>query len=601
MKAEKSYESPNLLYPGMNTIQAKINGMPVTVPAGTTILEAARSVQVKIPTLCKHEDLLPTAACGLCIVNIKGSPKKPRACCTPIENGMEITTHDEALTEVRRTVLELILSNHPNSCQTCGRNGSCELQTLAGDFGIRRDAIPRFVREVPEDHSNGSIVLDFTKCIKCGRCIEVCQEVQNVWALSFLQRGINTRMAPAGDITLAESPCIKCGQCAAHCPTGAIVENDENHKVWEALKNPDLHCTVQIAPSVRVALGEEFGLPPGTNLTEKIYTALRRLGFDAVFDTNFSADLTIMEEASEFVERFANGKGKLPLITSCCPAWVDFMEKYHYDFIDNFSTAKSPQQMLGVLAKTYYAEQKGIDPSKIYQASIMPCTAKKYELERTEEMFASGYMDVDVAITTREFARLIRQSGIDLLNLPEGEADSILGSYSGAGTIFGATGGVMEAALRTAHYLITGNNLPSDAVEINAVRGLEGIREGSVTIAGKTIRVAVAHGLANVDKLLNQVRDAQAKGTPLPYSFIEVMACTGGCIAGGGQPYGISNEVRRQRIAGLYQDDRDCQVRFSHENPEIKKVYADFLGKPLSHKAHQLLHTEYKPRPLYQK
>ena len=455
----------------MNTIQAKINGMPVTVPAGTTILEAARSVQVKIPTLCKHEDLLPTAACGLCIVNIKGSPKKPRACSTPIENGMEITTHDEALTEIRRTVLELILSNHPNSCQTCGRNGSCELQTLAGDFGIRRDAIPRFVRDLPEDHSNGSIVLDFAKCIKCGRCIQVCQEVQNVWALSFLQRGINTRMAPAGDITLAESPCIKCGQCAAHCPTGAIVENDENHKVWEALKNPELHCTVQVAPSVRVALGEEFGLPQGTNLTGKIYTALRRLGFQAVFDTNFSADLTIMEEASEFVERFANGKGKLPLITSCSPGWIKFCEHYYPQFLPNLSTCKSPHEMEGAMIKSYYAQKAGLNPKDIVVVSVMPCTAKKYEAKRPE-LSGTGYPDVDAVITTRELARMIKEAGINFANLPDEDFDDLLGESSGASVIFGATGGVMEAALRTAYKIITGQELAD--VEFHAVRGVEG-------------------------------------------------------------------------------------------------------------------------------
>lgn len=580
-------------------ITAKINGITVEVPAGTTILDAAAQVQIKIPTLCKHKDLLPTAACGLCIVDVAGSPRKPRACCTPLEQGMEISTHSGELTEVRKSVVELILSNHPNSCLSCGRNGSCELQTVAAEFGIREDRIKRYVREIPPDNSNGSIVIDFTKCIKCGRCIEVCQDIQNVWALSFLERGINTRMAPAGDISLAESPCVKCGQCSAHCPTGAIVEHDETDTVWAALHNPKLYCTVQIAPSVRVAIGEEFGCPPGTNLTRKLYAACRRLGFKAVFDTNFSADLTIIEEASEFVQRFVHGRGELPLITSCCPAWTDFMEKYHYDFIDNFSTAKSPQQMLGVMAKTYYPQQTGIDPSTIFQASIMPCTAKKYELERANEMYASGYKDVDVALTTREFARMIKQAGIDLLNLPDEEADSILGEYSGAGTIFGATGGVMEAALRTAYFYVKGENLPADAIEIKGVRGLDGVREGSVDVDGTVVRVAVAHGLANVGKLLDRVREARAAGKDTPYHFIEVMACPGGCIAGGGQPYGINNEVRRLRSEGLYQDDRDRKVRFSHENPEIKRLYAEFLGSPNSEKAHEFLHTTYQARPLY--
>ncbi len=582
-------------------IKATINGIAVSVPEGTTIYDAARTVHTKVPTLCRHDDLHPTGACGMCVVKIAGSKKMPRACTTPIEDGMDITTHDGELNDIRRTVLELILSSHPNECQTCGRNGNCELQTLAGEFGIRSEEFKRVVQGAPSDNSNGSIVLDFVKCIKCGRCVQVCQEVQDVWALSFLERGINTRMAPAGDISLAESPCIKCGQCAAHCPTGAIVENDETATVWAALRDPEKYCTVQIAPSVRVALGEEFGYPPGTNLTKKIYSVLRRLGFKAVFDTNFSADLTIMEEANEFVQRLTKNKGPLPLITSCCPAWTDYMEKYHHDFVDNFSTAKSPQQMLGVMAKTYYSEQVGIDPATHYQVSIMPCTAKKYELERTDEMFASGYKDVDVALTTREFARMIKQSGIDFASIPDGEPDSILGAYSGAGTIFGVTGGVMEAAIRTAYFFVTGTNLPAEAINIQPVRGLKGVKEAEVDVAGTTIRVAVAHGMANVGKVLNKVREAREKGEELPYHFIEVMACPGGCIGGGGQPYGINDEVRRLRMAGLYEDDRDHVQRCSHDNPEIQRIYTDFLGEPNSERSHELLHTTYKLRQVYLK
>lgn len=582
-------------------ISATINGHPVTVPDGTTILEAARETQTRVATLCKHEDLAPTGACGLCVVKVAGRNRMPRACATPLEEGMIITTHDGELTEIRRTVLELILSNHPNECQTCGRNGNCELQTLAGEFGIREEGFKRVARSQPVDASNGSIVIDFTKCIQCGRCVQVCQEIQDVWALSFLQRGIATRMAPAGDISLAESPCIKCGQCAAHCPTGAIVEHDETATVWTALRDPGKFCSVQIAPSVRVALGEEFGYAPGTNLTGKIYAVLRRLGFKAVFDTNFSADLTIMEEAAEFVQRFVHGQGPLPLITSCCPSWTDYMEKYHHDFIDNFSTAKSPQQMLGVMAKTYFSEKMGIDPSTHFQLSIMPCTAKKYELERTHEMFASGYQDVDVALTTREFARMIKQSGIAFNELPDSEADSILGAYSGAGTIFGATGGVMEAALRTAYHSVAGCNLPPDAIDIQPVRGLSGVKEATVDIAGNKVRVAVAHGMANVGKVLDRVRQARTAGDESPYHFIEVMACPGGCIGGGGQPYGISNAVRRRRMEGLYQDDRDRTRRCSHDNPEIRRIYDEFLGEPLSERAHQLLHTTYEARQVYLK
>ncbi|MFZ5496217.1 MAG: NADH-dependent [FeFe] hydrogenase, group A6 [Verrucomicrobiota bacterium] len=580
-------------------IQARINQLEVEVPEGTSILDAARQVQVKIPTLCKHRDLLPTAACGICIVRNKGGNRLLRACCTPLEPGMEISTHDREIVDVRRATLELILSNHPQACLTCGRNGECELQSLAADFNIPLESIKRYVKDTPPDRSTGSIVLDFQKCIKCGRCIQVCQEMQDVWALSFLDRGIHTRMAPAGDITLAESPCVKCGQCSAHCPTGAIVENDETPAVWEALHDKDKVCVVQIAPSVRVTVGEAFGLPPGTNLTRKLYAALRRLGFHAVFDTNFSADVTIVEEASEFIERFVHKRGPLPLITSCCPAWTDFMEKNHWDFIDNFSTAKSPQQMLGVLAKTYYAQQAGLDPAKLFMVSIMPCTAKKYELSRTDEMYASGHKDVDVALTTRELARMLKQSGIDFLHLPDGEADSILGDYSGAGTIFGATGGVMEAAVRTAHFYATGK--PLDKVELEAVRGLDGVKGGTVNVAGTPVRVAVAHGLANVAEVLERVRTARKAGQESPYHFIEVMACPGGCIGGGGQPYGVDNERRKLRIAGLYQDDRDRAVRCSHENPEVVRVYKEFLGKPLGPKARQLLHTRYTARPVYQK
>lgn len=580
-------------------IRARINQLEVDVPDGTSILDAARQVQVRIPTLCKHKDLFPTAACGICIVRNRGSNKLIRACSTPLENGMDLTTHDREIVDVRRSTLELILSNHPQACLTCGRNGECELQTLAADFNIPMESIKRVVRDIPPDRSTGSIVLEYQKCIKCGRCIQVCQDRQNVWALSFLERGFNTRMAAAGDITLAESPCVKCGQCSAHCPTGAIVEHDETPIVWQALHDPEKVCVVQIAPSVRVTVGEAFGLPPGTNLTRKLYAALRRLGFKAVFDTNFAADVTIVEEASEFVERFVHHRGQLPLITSCCPSWTDFMEKRHYDFIDHFSTAKSPQQMLGVLAKTYYARKLGIDPARMYVVSIMPCTAKKYELSRTGEMFASGYKDVDVCLTTRELARMLKQSGIEFLALPDGEPDSLLGAYSGAGTIFGTTGGVMEAALRTAHFYATGRKL--DKVEVEAVRGLDGVKEGTVIVDGTPVRVAIAHGLANVETVLDRVRDARNRGAEPPFHFIEVMACPGGCIGGGGQPYGVDDERRRLRAAGLYQDDRERTIRCSHENPEVVRLYDEFLGKPLGPRAHELLHTQYTARPVYKR
>lgn len=580
-------------------INVKINGIPVKVDGNSTILNAARLVQVNIPKLCNHPDLPPSAACGLCIVKIKGSSKMVRACATAVEEGMDITTHDPELFGVRRTVLELILSNHPNDCLQCARNGNCELQQLAGDFGIREVDFSQMLVNHPVDNSTGSIVLNPEKCVKCGRCVEVCQIMQHVWAIEFIGRGYNMRIAPAADTLLKDSPCIKCGQCTAHCPVGALYEKSDNVRVWQDLENQDLHKVVQIAPATRVALGEAFGLEPGAVTTKKMYTILRRLGFDAVFDTNFGADLTIMEEASEFVQRFGKKKGDLPLITSCCPGWVDYLEKFYPEMIPHFSTAKSPHQMVGVLSKTYYAQKMGIDPAKIYMVSIMPCTAKKYEISRTDEMFASGYQDIDVVLTTRELSRMIKASGIDFLNLPDSEADSILGDYSGAATIFGATGGVMEAALRTAYHLITKKELGN--VDFVETRGLNGIKTAKVDIEGKEVKIAVAHGLANVEFIMEEVKAAQKEGKELPYHIIEVMACRGGCVGGGGQPYGATDEIRRKRAMGLYEDNRESIRRCSYQNPYIKELYDEFLGTPLSEKAHELLHTQYHERPLYNK
>ncbi|NLE64947.1 MAG: 4Fe-4S dicluster domain-containing protein [Elusimicrobia bacterium] len=580
-------------------VKGFVNGRAVEVPAGTTILDAAKKVQVNIPTLCKHADLLPSAGCGICIVKAKGNRKMLRACCTPFENGMDIVTHDPEIVKTRITVLELILSNHPTDCLICGRNNDCELQKIAADFGIRDDRFQRILAEIPADNSKGTIILDPKKCIKCGRCIDACQNMQDVWALSFIDRGFKTRISPAGDIKLSESPCVSCGQCSAHCPTGAIFEHDDTRKVWEALQDPEKYCVVQVAPAVRVAVGEGFGYPVGTNLTKKLYALFRRLGFKAVFDTNFAADLTIMEEAAEFVERFVHGKGPLPLITSCCPAWVDYMEKYYGDMIQHFSTAKSPHEMLGVMSKTYYAQKKNIDPSKIVNVSVMPCTAKKYEITRVEEMFASGYQDVDIVITTRELIRMIKQAGVEFESLADEDADLILGDYAGAGTIFGATGGVMEAALRTAYYNVTGENLKD--VNFKDVRGLDGVKETEVDVKGTKVRIAVAHGLANVKYVMEKVKAAQKNNEPLPYHFIEVMACPGGCVGGGGQPYMVTDEIRKQRAKGLYDEDEAMEVRCSHDNPHIQQIYKEFLEKPLSEKAHHLLHTQYKSRPLYVK
>ncbi|MBL8966060.1 MAG: iron hydrogenase small subunit [Spirochaetaceae bacterium] len=583
-------------------VNAKINGIPVQVAEGTTILDAARKVEVKIPTLCYSPDLSPWAACGICVVKVEKNPKMLRACCTPLEEGMSVITHDPEIVQTRKTVIELILSTHPDDCLQCPRSGDCELQTLAAEFGIREQPFDKRLRGLPVDDSSGSLIINAEKCVKCGRCVTVCQQMQNVWAIEFLGRGEKMRIAPAADVKLGDSPCIRCGQCSAHCPVGAIYENDQTAQVWDALmkEGPDAKkCVVQIAPAVRVALGEAFGLPPGTNLTKKIYAALRRLGFDAIFDTNFSADLTILEEGTEFVKRFAKGEGDLPLITSCCPAWVDYMEKYYADMIPNFSTAKSPQQMMGAMIKTYWAEKAAVDPAKIFSVSVMPCTAKKYENSRNKDMYSSGQKDVDITLTTRELARMIKQAGIDIVNLPEEEADSPLGPYTGAGTIFGATGGVMEAALRTAYNLVTGEDLKD--VNFTGVRGISGIKEARINIKGTEVRVAVAHQMGNIAQVLEEVRKAKAEGKETPWHFIEVMACRGGCIGGGGQPYGCTDEVRKLRIRGIYDDDEKSTYRCSHHNPLIKQVYKDFLGEPCGHKSHELLHTHYEAKELYLK
>ena len=584
----------------MRTIKLTINGLPVEVPEGTNLLNAAKRVQVKIPSLCYHPDLPAWAACGICVVKVKGLNKLVRACAAPAAEGQEVTTHDPELYAIRRTVIELILSTHPDDCLQCPRNNNCELQRLAAEFGIREAPFGKRLRDLPADDSTGSLILNPEKCILCGRCAAVCQQMQGVWALEFIGRGEKSRIAPAADVSLNESPCIKCGQCSAHCPVGAIYEHSHAKEVYAAVQDPTKHCVVQIAPAVRVALGEDFGYEPGTLLTGKIYAALRRLGFDAVFDTNFGADLTIMEEGTEFIERFVHGKGDLPLITSCCPSWTDYMEKFAPDFIPNFSTAKSPQAMVGALTKTYYAEKMGIDPKNLFVVSIMPCTAKKFEIQRSAEMSSSGQQDIDISLTTRELCRMIKSAGIDFRNLPEDErVDSLLGDYTGAGTIFGVTGGVMEAALRTAHFALTKERLPS--MELKEIRGLDGVKEATLKVAGKDVRVAVAHCMGNIEKVLEKVRDARAKGKETPYHFIEVMACRGGCVGGGGQPYGATDEIRRQRAAGIYRDDEKSAFRCSHENPMVQKLYADFLGAPLGKKSHQLLHTGYSKRKKYKR
>lgn len=577
-------------------VNLMINGKTVQVEEGTTILDAAKKIDIRIPTLCHNPDLPAWASCGICIVRLAGTARMIRACCTVVTEGMNIITHDPEIVQARRTVLELILSNHPDDCLRCSRNGRCELQALAAEFGLRTVRFKKILKEQPVDDSNDAIVLDRDKCINCGRCVEACQIMQNVWALEYSGRGDKTMIGPVAGVQMADSPCVRCGQCAVHCPTGAIASSHSNRKLWDRLGNPDVITVAQIAPAVRVAIGEEFGMQPGELSSRKIYTALRRIGFDYVFDTNFSADLTIMEEATEFVQRLTTG-GVLPMFTSCCPGWVDYAEKNYHDLLPHLSTAKSPQQMMGAMIKTYWARQMNIDPAKICSVSIMPCTAKKYESRRDEYMKSSGYSDVDISLTTREFARLIRQAGIDFADLTESDADNPLGVYSGAGTIFGATGGVMEAALRTAYHIVTGGELAD--IDLMPVRGLEGVKSFEVDINGTKVRVAVVHQLGNVDKLVQQVRAAVKSGKEIPYHFIEVMACRGGCVSGGGQPYGSNDEIRAKRAAGLYKDDVCSEIRVSHKNPDIIKLYDSFLGQPCGEKSHHLLHTQYQKRPLY--
>lgn len=577
-------------------ITININGRDVQVQEGTTILQAAKKLDINIPTLCYSPDLPAWASCGICIVRLAGTAKMLRACCTVATDGMKIITHDPAITKARRTVLELILSNHPDDCLRCQRNNNCELQKLAAEFGIRTNRLDKILKEQPIDDSYEEIVLDRNKCINCGRCVEACQIMQNVWALEYTGRGDKTIIGPVSGVDMAHSPCIRCGQCASHCPVGAITTHNPLEKLWEKLADDSVTTAVQIAPSVRAGLGEEFKLPAGTLTTQKIYTALRMLGFKYVFDTNFGADLTIMEEATEFVERLTKG-GTLPMFTSCCPGWVDYAEKNYHDMLPHLSTAKSPQQMQGAITKTYWAQQVGLKPEQIFSVSVMPCTAKAYESRRNDDMKSSGVPDVDFVLTTRELAVMIRQAGIDFANLEESTADNPLGPYTGAGTIFGATGGVMEAAVRTAYNFVTGKNLGN--INLTPVRGLEAVKSAELDIDGKKVRVAVVHQMGNVDAVVQQVREAAAAGKEPPYHFIEVMACRGGCVAGGGQPYGVTDVIRSKRADALYRDDTDSVIRCSHENPEIKKLYDNYLGKPCGEKSHHLLHTHYTPKNLY--
>ncbi len=569
----------------MTMVNLTINGKAIQAPQGATILEAARAAGVYIPTLCYHPELRPEGACRLCMVEASGARTLVASCVYPVSEGMVVKTNTNKVREARKTVVELLLTNHPKDCLCCQKSGDCELQKIAADLGVRKIRFEGGETKAHTlDNSNPSLIRDQEKCILCGRCIRVCRDVQGMSVYSFAGRGFNTIVSTAFEHDLKDSVCTYCGQCASVCPTGAIVEKDDTGKVWDAINNEEKVVIVQTAPAVRVALGEELGIPAGSVVTGKMVAALRRLGFDKVFDTNFTADLTIMEEGHEFLHRLQNG-GVLPMLTSCSPGWVNLMELKYPELLPHLSTAKSPQQMFGAVAKTYYAEKAGIDPAKIFCVSVMPCTAKKAEAAR-EEMCASGYRDVDVVITTRELGRMIREAGIDFANLPEEEFDSPLGAGTGAAVIFGTTGGVMEAALRTVAEVVLGKELEN--IEYHDVRGMEQTREAVIKVGDIDVKIAVVHTLASARKMLERIKEGTAD-----YHFIEVMACPGGCIGGGGQPIPVNAEIRKIRREALFACDRASELRKSHENPEIKEIYDTWLGKPLGEKAHSLLHTHY--------
>ncbi len=581
----------------MADVNVKINGKDYTVPAGSTILEAARAAGINIPTLCYLKEINAIGACRICVVEVKGARSLVAACVYPVNEGMEIFTNSPKVIESRKMTLELLLSNHRKDCLSCVRSGNCELQKLCHDYGIEDEyAFKGAENKYDIDASASHMRRDNTKCILCRRCVAVCEKNQGAAVIGANDRGFDTNIGCAFEYPLGNVACISCGQCITACPTGALYERDDTQKFVDAVNDPEKIVLVQTAPAVRVGLGEEFGYPIGSIVTGKMVSAIRALGADKVFDTNFGADLTIMEEANEFIDRYKNNDN-LPMITSCSPGWVKYCEHYYPEMIPHLSTCKSPQGMFGATAKTYYAEKMGIDPKNIFVASVMPCTAKKFEAERLDHTAVEGLPDIDVVITVRELARMIKKAGILFNMLPDGEFDSPFGLGSGAGTIFGATGGVMEAALRTAYETLTGEEL--EKLEFNEVRGTEGIKEATYTIAGNEIRVAVCSGTANAGKLLDMVKSGEKQ-----YDFIEVMACPGGCVNGGGQPIqhaSVRNnyDIKAMRAAGLYEDDRNLPVRKSHENPDIKAVYAEYFGKPNSHKAHEVLHTGYTPRKKY--
>lgn len=573
----------------MSQVSLTIDGIEVQAVPGTSVLEAAKKAGIKIPTLCYLEEINEIGACRICLVEVQGARTLQASCVTPVAPGMVVRTNTPAVRQARKLNLELIMSNHPQECLTCPRSTNCELQQLASELGITEIRFSGANPSYEPDFSSAALVRDPRKCILCRRCVSVCEKVQQVCAIAPQERGFNTIVAPAFLEPLGDTACVNCGQCTLVCPTAAIHEKDQTAEVWAALSDPGKHVVVQTAPAVRVSIGEMFGLEPGSVVTGQLVAALRKLGFDKVFDTDFTADLTIMEEGSELLQRMQNG-GQLPLITSCSPGWIKFIEHFYPGLLPHLSTCKSPQQMFGALAKTYYAEKSGIDPADIFVVSIMPCTAKKFEAGR-QEMNGSGCQDVDVALTTRELGKMLKEAGIDFNSLAEEDYDHPLGISTGAGVIFGSTGGVMEAALRTAYELVTGQALP--ALDFEEVRGLEGIKEASVDLNGTVLNVAVAHGLANAREMMERVQNGKQ------YHFIEIMCCPGGCIGGGGQPIPTTREIRAQRAAGIYSADKSMELRKSHENPAVQALYKEFLGEPLGHQSHELLHTHYTARKKY--
>ena len=580
----------------MNTVTLTIDGVQITVPANYTILEAAAEAGINIPTLCYLKDINQIGACRLCLVEIEGARALQAACVSQVGEGMVVRTNTEKLRANRKLNLELLLSNHNRECTTCPRSKNCELQALCHEYGV--DTVrfePLEKKTYEKDTLSPSVVRDNSKCINCRRCIAACNDVQKIGAIGPSLRGDKLIIGSIFGKSLVETPCINCGQCIAACPVGALTEKSEIANVFAALADPEKFVVVQPAPAVRATIGEEFGLPMGVAQTGKLATALRRLGFDRVFDTNFGADLTIMEEGTELIDRIQNG-GVLPMITSCSPGWVSYCETFFPEFIPNLSSCKSPHQMTGAIVKSYFAEKNGIDPKNIYVVSVMPCTAKKYESKR-DELKVGGLKDVDAVITVRELARMINNANIDFARLPDGKFDDMLGDSTGAADIFGATGGVMEAALRTVYSVLVGKEL--DDVNLTAVRGMEGIKEATIDIAGKAVKVAVASGSGNAKALLEAIKRGEAD-----YTFIEIMGCPGGCINGGGQPIVSAKDrmyvdFKALRASALYNEDAGKALRRSHENPSIKKLYDEYLGTPGGHKSHELLHTHYYARDKY--